>query len=135
MPPQQNQPPQPVLNPQTGGFSIPNGAVATPPAVQQKDYLTAWLLSYFVGFLGVDRFYLGYTGLGLLKLFTLGGCLIWALIDWILIFAGAMKDSRGMPLKDREVNLKLTVIIFAVVEIVGVLIYGLAIAADIWVGE
>ncbi len=64
-----------------------------------KDYLTAVLLSLFLGTLGVDRFYLGYTGLGLAKLFTFGGCGVWALIDLILVIARKMPDSQGRPLR------------------------------------
>jgi TM2 domain-containing membrane protein YozV len=49
--------------------------------------------------LGIDRFYLGYTGLGVLKLITFGGCGIWALIDLIRIATGDLKDANGLPLK------------------------------------
>jgi hypothetical protein len=103
----------------------PSPAAQPAPAAAQgesdKSYLTAWLLSYFLGIFGVDRFYLGYTGLGIAKLLTLGGCGIWALVDWILIFAGVTKDPQGRPLKDRQKHLKLTVIIFLVLFALGVI--------------
>ena len=67
--------------------------------VKKKRWMTALLLSLFLGGLGVDRFYLGYTGLGVLKLITVGGCGIWALIDIILIAMGKMKDSNGNELE------------------------------------
>ena len=66
-----------------------------------KDWLTATLLSFFVGIFGIDRFYLGHTGLGVLKLITFGGCGIWALIDLILIALNNVKDSNGLPLVRR----------------------------------
>lgn len=64
----------------------------------EKSYVTALLLSLFFGGLGVDRFYLGYTGLGFAKLFTFGGFGIWALIDFILIAARQMNDAQGNAL-------------------------------------
>ena len=74
------------------------------PASQQpglfsdKSWTTALILSVVVGTLGVDRFYLGYTGLGIAKLVTLGGCGIWALSDFILIAVRKVPDSHGRPL-------------------------------------
>jgi len=58
-------------------------------SLQFKDPMTALLLSLFLGYLGVDRFYLGQAGLGVIKLLTCGGCGIWALIDWFLIMNSA----------------------------------------------
>lgn len=65
----------------------------------QKDFTTALLLSFFLGSFGVDRFYLGYTGLGVAKLFTLGGCGIWSLIDFIMIATKNLKAADGSELQ------------------------------------
>lgn len=64
----------------------------------QKQWLVAVLLSFFLGGLGVDRFYLGYTGLGIAKLLTLGGCGVWALIDFIMLLMGKIKAADGSEL-------------------------------------
>ncbi len=54
--------------------------------VVERNHLTALLLSIFLGWLGIDRFYVNHIGLGLLKLFTFGGLGVWWLID-IIMFA------------------------------------------------
>jgi len=64
----------------------------------KRELVVALILSIFFGHLGVDRFYLGYVGLGLLKLFTFGGCGIWWLIDIIFIATRKLSDVDGKPL-------------------------------------
>ena len=63
-----------------------------------KSKMVALLLSIFLGELGIDRFYLGYIGLGILKLLTGGGFGIWWLVDLILIATGKMKTKDGQKL-------------------------------------
>jgi len=63
-----------------------------------KTFTTTLILSILLGSLGVDRFYLGYTKLGILKLITLGGCGIWSIIDIVQIAQGKLPDAQGRPL-------------------------------------
>ena len=60
-----------------------------------KSKTTALILSILVGGLGIDRFYLGYTGMGVLKLLT-GGCfgVLW-IIDIINIATGKLLPADG----------------------------------------
>jgi len=60
-----------------------------------KSLSVALLLSIFLGWLGIDRFYLGYPALGLLKLSTFGCMLIWTLIDIILIAIQIVRPVDG----------------------------------------
>ncbi len=60
-----------------------------------KDTTISLVLSILLGSYGIDRFYLGQVGLGVAKLLTLGGCGIWAIVDWFLIMG-----------KTRDINLE-----------------------------
>lgn len=66
----------------------------------QKSQLVALLLAILVGALGIHRFYLGYTAIGIVQLLTLGGCGVWALIDLIRIAMGDLGPADGRPYDD-----------------------------------
>ncbi len=76
------------------------------PAGEAKSRMAAGLLGIFLGGLGIHRFYLGYTGLGVVQLLvtlvTCGMGSIWGLIEGILILCNSTitKDADGRPLKD-----------------------------------
>lgn len=54
-------------------------------STELKDPTTLLIISILIGSLGVDRFMLGETGLGVAKLLTAGGCGIWTIIDWFSV--------------------------------------------------
>ena len=68
--------------------------------ISHKSRLATFLLAFFLGCLGVHRFYVGKTGTGILMLLTLGGLGIWALIDWIVILCGDFTDSENKKIKN-----------------------------------
>lgn len=68
-------------------------------AISEKGFVPTILLCFFLGFLGVHRFYAGKIGTGILMLLTFGGLGIWTLIDFILIVTGSFKDKAGLPIK------------------------------------
>mgnify|MGYP003870833109 CR=1 FL=1 len=67
----------------------------------RKDWTTTLLLCFFLGGLGVHRFYTGSIAIGIIQLLTLGGCGIWWLVDFIMILANSYSDSLGRALIKR----------------------------------
>lgn len=61
--------------------------------LQFKDPTTSLIISLLAGSLGIDRFLIGDTGLGVGKLLTCGGFGIWAIIDWFMIM-GATREKN-----------------------------------------
>lgn len=61
--------------------------------MQFKDPTMILIISILIGSLGIDRFMIGDTGLGIAKLLTCGGLGIWTLIDWFLIM-GATREKN-----------------------------------------
>lgn len=65
-----------------------------------KSKIVAGVLSIFLGYLGIGRFYLGHVGLGIAQLLTCGGLGIWSLIDGIvLLTSNNTTDSNGRILR------------------------------------
>ncbi len=92
----------------SGAASGPSGAYAppppqAPPAPMSDRRLTAGLLGIFLGWCGVHRFYLGYTGIGIAQIFVsifTGIGALWGFIEGICILCGAgiTKDAQGRPI-------------------------------------
>lgn len=87
---------QTLIRDMKNNLTFPAGQI--PGMFSKRQYVTTLLLSFFLGGLGVDRLYLGQTGLGIAKLLTVGGCGVWALVDLILIAMRKVKDNEGLPL-------------------------------------
>lgn len=66
------------------------------------DWLTTFLLCFFVGFLGIHRFYTGHMMVGFLQLATLGGCGMWSMTDFLTIATGTYRDSQDRPLVKKK---------------------------------
>ena len=60
-----------------------------------KSRLVATLLCFFLGGLGIHRFYVGKVGTGILSIFTGGLFGIGALVDFIMILCGSFTDKEG----------------------------------------
>ncbi|MFE4541578.1 Ltp family lipoprotein [Arthrobacter sp. NPDC056727] len=104
---------------------IPGAAYGYPQRGQgqqgNKSFLVTWLLSLLLGGLGVDRFYLGKVGTGILKLITFGGLGIWALIDLILVLVNKTRDKQGLPLEGYHRHKKVALIVTGAFILLGII--------------
>ena len=74
-------------------------AIKGPALKRDNEGLITILLCWFLGILGVHRFYTGHITIGVIQLLTLGGCGIWVLIDFIMLLLGNFKDAEGNIVK------------------------------------
>jgi len=66
--------------------------------ISPKSRLVALLLCFFLGVIGVHRFYVGKNGTGILMIVTFGGLGIWVVIDLVMIIVGSFTDKQGRRL-------------------------------------
>lgn len=85
--------------------------------MKKKNWLATALLCYMCP-MGLHRFYTGYKGIGCLQLLTVGGCLIWWLIDLFAISLGKFEDVDGNELEDYN-----RIVGFIIILIVSISIY------------
>jgi TM2 domain len=64
-----------------------------------RSWAVALAFSILLGWLGIDRFYLGKIGSGIVKLLTVGGLGAWWLLDFLLTMFHAVNDASGKPLR------------------------------------
>ena len=108
-------PPPADLTPTPDSQPIIPSYSSFPPATfhaysSPKSRIVAGLLGIFLGWLGVHRFYLGYTSIGVVQLLmgtilvpatcflSLPAVIIWSIVEGIMCLVGAMPDADGRPL-------------------------------------
>lgn len=73
--------------------------------ISSKSKTTTFLLAFFLGAIGVHRFYVGKVGTGILQLILMCSLIgmplvgVWLLIDWIQILQGNFTDSENLKIK------------------------------------
>jgi hypothetical protein len=98
-----------------------------PTGESDRNWGTAVLLSFMFGYVGADRFYLGYVESAILKLVTLGGLGWWWLWDLIQLATGSLPDGDGYPLK-RDIRLTPGLVVLVSLGVAGVVLLLISLA-------
>jgi len=127
----ENTQPVPPIQP-TPPLQPAKPIVVVKKASRQRHFLATFFLSFFWGVFGIDRMYMGYWGLGFLKLITAGGFGVWVIVDLYLVMSGYMRDKQGREMLQVAEYKKFasnTILILAIILAVLLLIGGLALVA------
>jgi TM2 domain-containing membrane protein YozV len=87
-------------------LAMPQAAAASGSVIggiSPKSKLVTFLLSTFLGYIGIHRFYVGKTGTGIVMIvlfLCFGVSSIWNLIDWIMILMNKFKDKNGLVVSE-----------------------------------
>jgi len=109
--------------------AYPPVSAPTPAGTSEKSFIATWLLSWLVGVLGADRFYLGKVGTGIVKLLTLGGLGVWWLVDLIITLTGNATDAQGRKVRGQGKEPMIAWIVTGAVIVLG-LVFGPKPGAD-----
>lgn len=94
---QAQQQPNIVINNSNSNANVVNGFGV---GISPKSRTVAALLCFFLGLIGIHRFYVGKIGTGLIWMFTFGLFGFGAIIDFIMIIFGAFRDKYGLVIKN-----------------------------------
>jgi len=94
------------------------------PELKEKNWLVTTLLAWFLGCLGIHRFYTGYVVIGIIQLLTCGGCGIWAIIDCISLALDKYEpaESDNSALTGYIPWVGIIVLLLSIVGLIGIFI-------------
>ena len=83
-----------------------------------RSYILTMFLAFFVGWLGIHRFYTGYILIGVLQLLSAGGLGLWVLVDLIALALNKYKDADGNELNGHNVGCAMIVGIIIILSFI-----------------
>lgn len=83
-----------------------------------RSYVVTLLLAFFLGWLGIHRFYTGYIWIGIIQLLTAGGFGLWSLIDNIALVMNGYRDAEGNELEGHNMGCALIVGFFIIISFI-----------------